>query len=58
MTVAAKASVPFACNVPLPGVTATESTFSGPTVTVACAVFVVSAALVARRGRCRRSWGR
>ena len=47
MTFAANASVPFAATVPLPGVTATESTLSGPTVTVAVAVLVGSAMLLA-----------
>jgi hypothetical protein len=47
VTVAAKVTCPFAATVPLPGVTATESTFSGPTTTVALAVLVVSATLLA-----------
>ena len=47
VTSAAKATVPFGFTVPLPGVTATESTFSAPTVTVAVAVLLGSAWLVA-----------
>ena len=47
VTVAEKARVPFVTTVPLPGRIATDSTFSGPTVTAPSTAFVGSAALVA-----------
>ena len=47
VTLAANASVPFAATVPVPGATPTDTTFSGPTVTVPWTVFVVSATLLA-----------